>query len=126
MAYNLAEEPCPVGDKLLGDLYRSHERGLAELVATIAPDVRAHLALFCWRRAHLQSMGVAIAACCGEDELVNAGGRAGAVLYSLARQAPEASRVPTQSASRRKITLASGFLGPLVQDEDVDDEALAN
>ena len=67
-AYGLAEDVCPVGDELLGDLYRSHERGLADLVATVAPDVRATLALFCYRRGHLHSMGVAIAASCSEEE----------------------------------------------------------
>src|SRR5690349_16741091 len=87
-AYGLAEDVCPVGDELLGDLYRSHERGLADLVATVAPDVRATLALFCYRRGHLHSMGVAIAASCSEEELVNAGGRAGQVLFAISREAP--------------------------------------
>ena len=93
-AYSLAEENCPVGDKMLGDLYRSHERGLADLVATVAPDVRATLALFCYRRGHLHSMGLAIAASCTEEELVNAGRtcRRGAV-RALARSPAGGSRL---------------------------------
>ena len=92
-AYSLAEENCPVGDKMLGDLYRSHERGLADLVATVAPDVRATLALFCYRRGHLHSMGLAIAASCTEDELEHAGGRVGLALFALSREAPQAPRL---------------------------------
>lgn len=120
-AYSLAEETCPVGDQMLGELYRSHERGLADLVATVAPDVRATLALFCYRRGHLHSMGLAIAASCSEEELVNAGGRAGAALFALSREAPQAPAVPGHS-NKRKITLASGPLRALPPlDDDSED-----
>ncbi len=120
-AYSLAEENCPVGDQMLGELYRSHERGLADLVATVAPDVRATLALFCYRRGHLHSMGLAIAASCTEEELVDAGGRAGAALFALSREAPQVVRSPNHS-NRRKITLASGPLRALPPlDDDSED-----
>ena len=109
-AYSLADENCPVGDKMLGDLYRSHERGLADLVATVAPDVRATLALFCYRRGHLHSMGLAIAASCTEEELEHAGGRVGLALFALSREAPQAPHVSPHMSNRRKITLASGPL----------------
>ena len=122
-AYSLAEENCPVGDKMLGELYRSHERGLADLVATVAPDVRATLALFCYRRGHLHSMGLAIAASCSEEELVNAGGRAGAAVFALSREAPQTPVTPSPS-NRRQITLASGPLRvmPPLDDESEDSE----
>src|ERR1700754_1727258 len=55
-------DACPVGDELLGTLYRASEHGLAELVETVSSDVRAMLALFCYRRAHLHSMSLAIEA----------------------------------------------------------------
>jgi len=120
-AYSLADETCPVGDQMLGDLYRSHERGLADLVAAVAPDVRATLALFCYRRGHLHSMGLAIAASCSEEELVNAGGRVGSALFALSREAPQAAPISPHMSSRRKITLASGplrVLPPLDDDSD--------
>ncbi len=122
-ASSLADEVCPVGDEMLGDLYRSHERGLADLVATVAPDVRATLALFCYRRGHLHSMGVAIAASCSEDELVNAGGRVGSALFALSREAPQAAPVAPNLSHRRKITLASGPLRvlPPLDDDDSED-----
>lgn len=125
-AYSLAEENCPVADQLLGDLYRSHERGLADLVGSVAPDVRATLALFCYRRGHLHSMGLAIAASCTEDELERAGGRVGTALFALSRQAPQAAPVAPHHANKRKITLASGplrVMPPL--EDDVEDEASA-
>jgi hypothetical protein len=121
-AYSLAEDNCPVGEQLLGDLYRSHERGLADLVATVAPDVRATLALFCYRRGHLHSMGVAIAASCTEEELEHAGGRVGTALFALSREAPHAAAVSPHMSNRRKITLASGPLRALPPlDDDTED-----
>lgn len=124
MSYSLAEERCPVADQTLGDLYRSHRQGLATLVQTVSPDVRALLALYCYRRAHLQSLGLAIATTCNEDELVEAGGHAGQALFALSRRTD--APAPEQAASgRRKITLSSGpltTLAPLEDDLDEDDE----
>lgn len=117
MSYSLAEEPCPVADQTLGDLYRSHRQGLATLVQTVSPDVRAMLALYCYRRAHLQSLGLTVAASCSEDELVEAGGHAGAALFALSRKTSAPS--PEQASGRRKITLSSG---PLTAVAPIDDE----
>jgi hypothetical protein len=119
MSYGLAEEPCPVADQTLGELYRSHQQGLAALVQTVSPDVRAMLALYCYRRAHLQALGLAVAASCSEEELVDAGGHAGAVLFALSRKGPAA---PEQPAGRRKITLSSGPLVPVAPIDDEIDE----
>jgi hypothetical protein len=58
------DEVCPVSDELLGELYSANKLGLPALVATVAPDIRAMLALFCYRRRHLHSMGLVIAASC--------------------------------------------------------------
>lgn len=121
MSYSLAEEPCPVADQTLGDLYRSHRQGLATLVQTVSPDVRAMLALYCYRRAHLQSLGLAIAASCSEDELVEAGSHAGAVLYGLSRKASDPA--PEQPSGRRKITLSSGPLTTIAPlDDEIDED----
>lgn len=120
MSYSLAEEPCPVADQTLGDLYRSHRLGLATLVQTVSPDVRAMLALYCYRRAHLQSLGLSVAASCSEDDLVNAGGHAGAALFLLSRKAP--APAPEQPTGRRKISLSSGPLTAIAPIEDEIDE----
>jgi hypothetical protein len=112
------EETCPVSDQALGELYRSSPHGIAELLATISPSARAMLALYCYRRAHLTSIGLAIAASCDEDDLTRSGGKAGAMLFLKSREAPQAAPNP----ARQKITLASGALrqmGPI--DDETDD-----
>src|SRR5271170_2981395 len=75
------EESCPVGDQMLGELYRASAHGLIELIATVSPEARALLAIYCYRRAHLASIGLAIAATCEKDDLSIAGGNAGAMLF---------------------------------------------
>ena len=57
-------ETCPVEDELLGELYRANEHGLARLVESVSSEVRAKLALFCYRRSHLHSLALAIACHC--------------------------------------------------------------
>ena len=46
---------CPVRDELLGEMYRANENGLPQLVHSVSSDVRAMLALFCYRRSHLHA-----------------------------------------------------------------------
>ena len=61
---------CPVRDELLGEMYRANENGLPQLVASVSSEVRAMLALFCYRRSHLHSLALSIAASCSEHELI--------------------------------------------------------
>ena len=82
----LDDDKCPVGDDLLGDLYRSNGHGLRELVATVSPTARAMLAVYCYRRAHLASIGLVIAESCGKEDLSAVGGNMGANLYDRSRE----------------------------------------
>jgi hypothetical protein len=68
-----ADDVCPVRDELLGELCRANDVFVPGFVYTLAPDIRALLALFCYRRSHLHSIGLAIAASCDKDERVFAG-----------------------------------------------------
>jgi hypothetical protein len=118
------DDVCPVRDELLGELYGASKPGLPALVATVPPTVRAMLALFCYHRSHLHSLGLAIAASCEEDDLVRHGGRVGATLFTRSREAPQPQPLASHHANRRKITLATGPLrsmGPLDDDPDQDD-----
>ena len=117
------DEECPVADAMLGEMYRASSHGLNELIATVPPAVRGMLAMYCYRRAHLASVGLAIAATCDEDDLTRDGGHAGAVLFAKSREAPEAPRLAPNLAGRRRITLASGTLRNMVPAEvDADDD----
>jgi hypothetical protein len=116
---------CPVRDELLGEMYRASEQGLPRLVESVSSDVRAMLALFCYRRSHLYSLALSIAASCSERELIQLGGRVGSTLYALSRE-PAARSAPTSSYGHRKpITLSTKPLSALAPIEDLDDEDMA-
>jgi hypothetical protein len=118
-------DACPVGDDMLGQMYRANPNGLSLLVANVSPDVRAMLALFCYRRSHLHALALAIATSCTERELVHFGGRVGSTLFALSR---EPARTSTASHGGRKpITLSTKPLSALVPivDDDIDDEDIA-
>jgi hypothetical protein len=103
-------DPCPVSDDMLGELYRASKEGLPALIATVSPDVRAALASYCYRRGHLQGIGLAIASTCEEYDLVRWGGTAGAALFARSREVAPAQPVASHYVARRTITLASGPL----------------
>jgi hypothetical protein len=116
---------CPVGDELLGEMYRANEHGLPQLVASVSSDVRAMLALFCYRRSHLHSMALSIAASCSERELIQLGGRVGSTLYALSRE-PAARIAPSSSYGNRKpITLSTKPLSTFAPVDDELDEGFA-
>ena len=117
-------DPCPVNDDLLGELYRANKNGLPELIATVSPDVRAALAMYCYRRGHLKGIGLAVASTCDLYDLETVGGTAGATLFARAREVAPAPPVASQYVARQKITLASGSLRkslPIDEDVELDD-----
>ena len=116
---------CPVRDELLGEMYRANENGLPVLVESVASEVRAMLALFCYRRSHLNSLALSIAASCSERELIHLGGRVGSTLYALSRDAPTTRSTPSSSYGNRKpITLSTKPLSTFSPIEDLDDDQM--
>lgn len=111
------EEQCPVPEEVLGHLYRASKHGLEELVATVPAATRAMLALYCYRRAHLQAIGLSVASSCTVDDLETFGGNAGKALFEKARNVHDASP-RSQHLARRKISLSTGMLRRIIQDED--------
>lgn len=111
--HRVEDDPCPVTDQMLGEIYRADAHELNELIGTVSPTARALLAVYCYRRAHLSSIGLAIAATCEEDYLTALGGNAGAMLFERSRKAPRPSLTDNRPSNRRKITLAVEPLGPL-------------
>jgi len=117
---------CPVRDELLGEMYRANANGLPMLVESVSSEVRAMLALFCYRRSHLHALALAIAASCSERELIQLGGRVGSTLYALSRE-PAARATPSPSYGNRKpITLSTKPLSTFAPiDDDIDEDDLA-
>ena len=119
-------DKCPVRDELLGQMYRASEHGLAHLVESVSSDVRAMLALFCYRRSHLHALAVAIAASCTERELIHFGGRVGSTLYALSREPAARSVASSSHGGRKPITLSTKPLSTFKPIEDeIDDEDFA-
>jgi hypothetical protein len=119
---------CPVRDELLGEMYRANENGLPILVESVSSEVRAMLALFCYRRSHLHSLALSIAASCSERDLIQLGGRVGSALYTLSRQAPTTRSTSSSSYGNRKpITLSTKPLSTFSPvEDDVDEEDFAH
>jgi hypothetical protein len=117
---------CPVRDELLGEMYRANANGLPLLVDSVSSDVRAMLALFCYRRSHLHTLAVAIAASCTERELIQLGGRVGSTLYALSREPAGRSASSGSHGDRKPITLSTKPLSTFKPIEDeVDDDDFA-
>ena len=63
------EELCPIAAATLGEMYRADSRSLRDLISAIPPALRGKLAMYCYRRAHLSWIGLAVAASCDEFDL---------------------------------------------------------
>jgi hypothetical protein len=115
------DDVCPVPEEFLSALYRAHDQEMCELVATVAPDIKVLLAIYCYQRSHLHTRGLTIAASCDRDGLVRSGGHVGAFLYARSREAPLPPPTSTFN-TRRTITLATGPLRQILPfDEGSDD-----
>jgi hypothetical protein len=116
---------CPVRDELLGEMYRANANGLPLLVDSVSSEVRAMLALFCYRRSHLHSLALAVAASCTERELTQLGGRVGSTLYALSREPAARARPSSSYGNRKPITLSTKPLSTFAPvEDDIDDEDL--
>ena len=114
----LADDVCPISDDLLGELHRANDLFIPGFVSTLPPDIRALLALFCYRRSHLHSMGLGIAASCDKDNLMRAGGSVGAFLFASSRELPPHIALSPRG-NRRKITLSAGVPRTFTADDEL-------
>ncbi len=81
----------------LGTLYRAEIGEAVDTLSDLSEGQRMELAFFCYGRAHLRSLGMAIAATCDATRLTRRAGALGQVLATQCRE----PRIP-----RAKITLA--------------------
>src|SRR5258705_1361422 len=98
------DDGSPVPDELIGRLYRSPRHGINELVSGLSTSRRGSLAAFCYSRAHLHDIGLAIAATCDLETLVAAVGRAGNFLFEQSRELPNAEK-PQSFSKQPKVRL---------------------
>lgn len=98
-------DDCPVSADLIGRLYRSSHHDINDLVSGLSPARRASLATFCYGRAHLREIGLAIAATCELEPLVEAAGRAGIFLFEQSRELPVEEK-PRSFSRQAKVSLA--------------------
>ena len=91
----------------LDRLYGAALSQVSDIVESLQESERAKLAVFCYGRAHLNTIGLAVAAHCSLDHLVAASGSsvAGRTLHAQSRELPPPA--PKTYASRRSVTLAS-------------------
>ena len=90
------DDACPISDRVVAKLYGADAASLPGLLDEIEPQIKPALAFFCYRRAHLYGVGLAIAASCEENELVSfAGTEAGTALFERARKKVVSSRLDT-------------------------------
>ncbi len=107
MAYLLQEETCPISEQLLFSLYDAAKRGLPVPVSDVPPERRPSVALFCYRRSHLESAALAVAAMCDEEDLADVGGPLGRTLFTKSRNLPAPARKPSLSLEALSLSLAS-------------------
>jgi hypothetical protein len=101
----IIDDACPVPAEFIGRLYHSPQHGVSELVSGLSSARRGSLAAFCYGRAHLRDIGLAIAATCDLETLVEAGGRAGMFLFEQSRELPQEDKHRTGSRQAR-VSLA--------------------
>jgi hypothetical protein len=99
-------------DEVLARLLRANAQDVPDIVSQLSARERAVLAKFCYSRAHLHEIGLAIAATCDLHALmhVSSSTAAGNVLFAQSRERPKPMQRAT-SGPRGRITLAKSASG---------------
>jgi hypothetical protein len=119
MSYLPQEEICPISEQLLFNLYDAAKRGLPVPVGEVPPERRSSVALFCYRRSHLEEAALAVAATCDEEDLVEIGGPLGRALFLKSRNVPSpAKKQSLRSSSALALSIAAMQTGEH-EDEDM-------
>jgi hypothetical protein len=116
-----------ISDELLGRLFDAGESAVDAITASLSTRQRANLAVYCYRKSHLHSIGLAIAATCDHAVLAQMlGVTIGGTLFAQSRARPILAE---RKSCRPKVTLATcsraeQARGAIVQeDPDTDDQA---
>ena len=117
MLVSIGDDGCPIPEQVLLQIYDASKQGQPIPQLDLSAETRSMLALFCYRRKHLESAGLAIAATCEEPDLLTAGGALGRVLFARSRNYHPPR--PRSGPSLKIAILAS----PSIAADDVEDSA---
>ena len=110
----------PVPAELAERLYRAGESRAGDLVAGFSATQRANLAVYCYHKAHLHRVGLAIAATCERSVLELTWGRAlGKALFEQSRDLALAP-IRATNPYRPAVTLATLSAMPADPDDSQD------
>ena len=88
-------------------------------VGEVPPERRSSVALFCYRRSHLEEAALAVAATCDEEDLVGIGGPLGRTLFLRSRSIHS----PTKNESLNRLSvLALSIASTKTNQEDNQEE----
>lgn len=93
-------DDCPVTEGTFQQLLQSNVTGAAEVTKTLPEEQRSRLAVFCYKKAHLRPLGMAIAATCSRRSLVEESGTAGELIYSQSRDPQIRAETEMQTSPR--------------------------
>ena len=102
----------------LDPLYRRAVSQVGDIVANLRASERSKLAVYCYGRAHLNAIGLAIAAQCDLEQLIGASGSTtvGEALFAQSRDAAallQKTGVEPSHGRRAVITLARSVPTPM-------------
>jgi len=106
----------------LARLYGATTKSVGAIVGDLSASERARLAVFCYGRAHLNRIGLAIAATCDLNQLIvaSSSATAGHTMFTQSRDAT----LPVERVSygrRAPVTLATGGRLALIAAHEPDD-----
>jgi hypothetical protein len=116
---SINETVCPVSDATLSLLYKADEAEVLEIARSLASNVRAELAVYCFGRAHLRDHGRQLASACATEDLSNAG-PLGKWLAELPAEIVHVTRKTSKVtlATARYVDADGEQPSPFVQDVD--------
>jgi hypothetical protein len=121
VGYRQSKAPSHTFEDVIGQLHRHRGHGVDAIVSNFPAQQRARLALFCFGRAHMREIGVAIAATCEEDVLVEIGAAAGAALFAISRERPVLDKGPSHARPKISLAQAKPVAAPF-EDADPDED----
>ncbi|SHL44896.1 hypothetical protein [Roseibium suaedae] len=103
-------DDCPVPEALFSQMVSAPLETAMALAQALPETQRSRLAVYCYRRAHLRRLGLAIAAGCSKRSLVEESGYAGELIHfqALNMEATlSGDRYLSPRAGKRPISLHS-------------------